>query len=443
MDKIDEIVSNLTTTVNKFVTENNNSSFMKSIDTRINTIEDTVLNLSSTVTKFVDYVSKTKISQPSDEEKLKSKIEKLELDKEKYSEEINKQNEVWSRKLKDLGIKHKTSQCENLGQTEQSRLRIADLSNKLEKAEHLVEQKSTIIHKLEDKMETQKDLINELESDKKVLTARLHERDLATEQSAERTRMARYDRDGGSWSTSKPQSPHRETVENGILLLHDSICKYIDLQLFAGSTAFAGKTKKVKCPTIDILADSLTDFNGNFDHIIIHVGVNDLRNQNLSVGQVFKKYEDMVHEVQKRASKVTLSLLVPCEEQPLSSNIVALNSLIQSKFSKSDNIKVCINDNFSKQGSRIENLYEDDMHLNKQGTKVLCSNLKKSLFGVTPRNQRDSSVGRQSANFHRQSTGFNRQFNRGRGRNNNNRNFQGNRDVANTLAQALLGAFSQ
>ena len=45
MDKIDEIVSNLTTTVNKFVTENNNSSFMKSIDTRINTIEDTVLNL--------------------------------------------------------------------------------------------------------------------------------------------------------------------------------------------------------------------------------------------------------------------------------------------------------------------------------------------------------------------------------------------------------------
>ena len=81
------------------------------------------------------------------------------------------------------------------------------------------------------------------------------------------------------------------------------------------------------------------------------------------------------------------------------------------------------------------------MHLNKQGTKVLCSNLKKSLFGVTPRKQRDSSVGRQSANCHRQTTGFNRQFNRGRGC--NNRNIQGNRDVANTLAQALLGAFSQ
>ena len=54
---------------------------------------------------------------------------------------------------------------------------MSDLSNKLEKAEHLVEQKSTIIHKLEDKMETQKDLINELESNKRVLTARLHERD--------------------------------------------------------------------------------------------------------------------------------------------------------------------------------------------------------------------------------------------------------------------------
>ena len=77
MDKIGEIASNLTTTVNKFVTENNNSRFMKSIDTRINTIEDTVLNLSSTVTKFVDYVSKTKISQPSDVGKLKSKLENL------------------------------------------------------------------------------------------------------------------------------------------------------------------------------------------------------------------------------------------------------------------------------------------------------------------------------------------------------------------------------
>ena len=70
MDKIDEIVFNSTTTVNKFLTENNNSSFMKSRDTRINTIEDMILNLSSTVTKFVDYVLKTKISQPSDVEKL-------------------------------------------------------------------------------------------------------------------------------------------------------------------------------------------------------------------------------------------------------------------------------------------------------------------------------------------------------------------------------------
>ena len=77
MDKIDKIVSNLTTTVNKFVTENNNSRFIKSIDTGINTIEDTVLNLSSTVTKFVDYASKTKISQPSDVEKLKSMLENL------------------------------------------------------------------------------------------------------------------------------------------------------------------------------------------------------------------------------------------------------------------------------------------------------------------------------------------------------------------------------
>ena len=115
---------------------------------------------------------------------------------------------------------------------------------------------------------------------------------------------------------------------------------------------------------------------------------------------------------------------------------MALNSLIQSKFSKSENIKVCFNDNFTKQGSRIDNLYEDDVHLNKQGTKLLCSNLKKSVFGVTPRN-RDSSTGRQP----RQTAGFSRQY-RGRGR---SRPFQGqgNRDVANTLAQALLGAFSQ
>ena len=247
-------------------------------------------------------------------------------------------------------------------------------------------------------------------------------------------------------SVSRPQSPARENLqrepeENGILLLHDSICKYVDLQLFTGGTIYAGKAKKIRCPTIDAAAETMTSINGKYDNIIVHVGVNDLRDENVSVGHIFRKYEDMVHKVQLKASKVTLSLLTPCEEQPLSSNTVALNSLILSKFSKSVDIKICFNDNFSKQGSRIESLYEDDIHLNKQGTKVLCSNLKKSVFGNSFRDQsRDSSIGRlrQTAGLSRQNS---RQSNRGRGR--GNRQYQGNRDVANSLAQALLGVFSQ
>ena len=308
--KIEEAVLNLTTIINKTVMENtdigDNSMFMKSINTRIDTIEDTVLNLSDTVTKFVESIAKSKVSQPSDVEKLQHKLEKLELDKVKNSEDVNKQKEAWSRKLKDLEIKYNASQCERISHTEQSRQKLSDLSNKLEKAEHLVEQKSSVIRELENKIENQKDIINELDSDKKVLSARLQDRDRIIEQTAERVQMARYDREGGAWAMSRPQSPSRETsvretAENGILLLHDSICKYVDLKLFTAATECVGKEKKIRCSTIDVIATSMADISGKFDHIIIHVGVNDLRSQNITVGQVFNKYEEMVQEVKIRA----------------------------------------------------------------------------------------------------------------------------------------------
>ena len=249
-------------------------------------------------------IAKSKVSQPSDVEKLQHKLEKLELDKVKNSEDLNKQKEAWLRKLKDLEIKYNASQCERISHTEQSRQKLSDLSNKLEKAEHLVEQKSSVIRELENKIENQKDVINELDSDKKVLSARLQDRDRIIEQTTERAQMARYDREGGACTLSRPQSPSRETsvretAENGILLLHDSICKYVDLKLFTTATEYVGKEKKIRCSSIDAVAASMADISGKFDHIIIHVGVNDLRSQNISVGQVFNKYEEMVQEVKK------------------------------------------------------------------------------------------------------------------------------------------------
>ena len=310
---------------------------MKSINTRIDTIEDTVLNLSNTVTKFIESISNPVTSQPSEVERLQRKLDKLELDKTKCSEEANKQKDALSRKLKDMEIKYNTSQCEKISTSEQLRQKLSEVSKKLEVTENLVERKSLVIHELENKIENQKEAISELESDKKVLSARLQDRDIIIEQAADRAQTAQYDREGGAWSLSRPQSPARENLqrepeENGILLLHDSICKYVDLQLFTGGTIYAGKAKKIRCPTIDAAAETMTSINGKYDNIIVHVGVNGLRDENVSVGHIFRKYEDMVHKVQLKASKVTLSLLTPCEEQPLSSNTVALNSLILSKF---------------------------------------------------------------------------------------------------------------
>ena len=153
------------------------------------------------------------------------------------------------------------------------------------------------------------------------------------------------------------------------------------------------KGLEIRCSNIEACRDAVKKFSRSVPHIVVHVGINDLRTQDVEV--VFTKYCQMVRDIADKSEKVTISLLLPCDEQPLSSRVVALNNRLTTEYVKSDadhKLNVCLNDNFTTNGRPNANLYEDTVHINFEGTKILCSNLKKVMNLLNKAGQSERSA---------------------------------------------------
>ena len=167
-----------------------------------------------------------------------------------------------------------------------------------------------------------------------------------------------------------------ETVD--LILLHDSVCKHINLNRFlAGSTS---KGRSYTTYTISEAAEKLKQLP-RVKTLVLHVAVNDLKSQDSAV-HCFERYKSLIDEAQNKSDKLIWSLPLPSDEQPLQSNIVAFNSLVLSSFNNSTNIIINKNDNFAENNCVIKKFYVDSIHVNAtQGTKLLASNLKRAVFG--------------------------------------------------------------
>jgi hypothetical protein len=102
------------------------------------------------------------------------------------------------------------------------------------------------------------------------------------------------------------------------------------------------------------------------------------------VSDTFDQYVKVVNKSLEKSDHVTISLLTPCKEQPLNSNIAGFNNMVTSHFPISEKLNICYNDNFSARGVLNDKLFQSDMlHLSSSdGTKVLAANLKAALREV-------------------------------------------------------------
>ena len=428
------------------------------ISNRMDVFEDSVLKLSSTVTSFLNTV--TKPSQNRDIERLNEKINNLERESESNKNqvsELSKQNIALRRKNEEL--ENRSSEWEqknrklldDLESTKfNSRIARDDISSKLRIAENQLQCKTLY---MEEKIDSLQQKLSEQTSELKQYRDIIKDKDVMID----KLQTQRYDSEGGEWCLQPRGRPALNNVgasqmssisevdaqPNGdIVLLHDSVCKHVNMsQLVAGTNM---KGLEIRCSNIEACRDAVKKFSRSVPHIVVHVGINDLRTQDVEV--VFTKYCQMVRDIADKSEKVTISLLLPCDEQPLSSRVVALNNRLTTEYVKSDadhKLNVCLNDNFTTNGRPNANLYEDTVHINFEGTKILCSNLKKVMNLLNKAGQSERSAD-GAGRFVRPRSRMNGSFRgdrSGRARQGQQRNVESDQNslTANQLAQALMG----
>jgi hypothetical protein len=158
-----------------------------------------------------------------------------------------------------------------------------------------------------------------------------------------------------------------ESGKYDILMLHDSICREIDIQWLHRNSQSQRKWFKQLAYTA-VEAQKFSDDISYANTVVLRVGINDLKV--CSADDAFYEYEITVNKLLKK----TDCLLLSC--------VTEFNEKIKSRFSKVNNIRISFNSNFINDGRICVNLHKDAVRLSPQRTSVLASNLKKCLFKV-------------------------------------------------------------
>ena len=170
-----------------------------------------------------------------------------------------------------------------------------------------------------------------------------------------------------------------ESGKYDILMLHDSICREIDIQrLHRNSQSQRKWFKQVAYTAVE--AQKFSDDISYANTVVLHVGLNDLKV--CSADDAFYEYEITVNKLLKKTDCLLLSCVTPVKYERLNEKVAEFNEKIKSRFSKVNNIRISFNSNFINDGRVCVNLYKDAIRLSPQITSVLASYLKKCLFKV-------------------------------------------------------------
>ena len=87
---------------------------------------------------------------------------------------------------------------------------------------------------------------------------------------------------------------------------------------------------------------------------------------------------DKILKTNKENTILISKVLPKLESRKINQNIKKFNLELEDKFIDNERVSFCSNDNFSKQGEVSKCLYKggkDTVHLNEEGTKLLCRNI--------------------------------------------------------------------
>ena len=182
---------------------------------------------------------------------------------------------------------------------------------------------------------------------------------------------------------SMHQTDLNETPKR-VVLLGDSLLKQVIPERLLPS-GYDGKIDKYEAYRIDDIANAVeNEVLKDADVILLHSGTNDIKTETSET--CLDKMTSTVAFLQEINPdvKIILSNIAPRgDAEVLDINRQEFNIKLLKEYSLDPDVTISDNNNLSRHGSIIEKFYgRDNVHLNREGTKILASNISKSLKAV-------------------------------------------------------------
>ena len=140
------------------------------------------------------------------------------------------------------------------------------------------------------------------------------------------------------------------------------------------------KCEKIFCPTLNHIREFLekTCVITNPQVILIHCGTNCLYGRSVDVEKFQNDFVEVMACVRSyfASAKIVVSSLLPRGERHINEIIGNLNDFINGCCNTFDKFHFMNNINIKRY------MLEDNKHLNYKGFRILCSNIRFTLFGM-------------------------------------------------------------
>lgn len=169
-----------------------------------------------------------------------------------------------------------------------------------------------------------------------------------------------------------------------VLLVGSSIIRNIEPKILSKDYEIS----KSSAYSLEETAKIIENTSSDPDVVIFHSMTNNLKTEDPR--QCLEKLNEIVEKTEQKwpSTHVMVSMETPRADQPeLNDKVLVAYGLIRSTFYKKDNVSIIDNSNLALQGQPILRFLipGDKIHLSRQGTAMLATNIRSSLdnhFGL-------------------------------------------------------------
>ena len=168
----------------------------------------------------------------------------------------------------------------------------------------------------------------------------------------------------------------KQPNDKTILILGNSLINPIDTDQFSQNSSY--KVEKHIVYTATEGSKKLDDLNTNYEKILLHLITCDVKTE--TVENTITNMTTLIDKAHKYTNDIVVSLGPPRSDNPdWQIKTEEVNVQLNSLYHASEHVTINNNANLGNRGRPIKRFYRDDVHLTREGTAVLVSNMKEAL----------------------------------------------------------------